>query len=165
MYKDNNKAISIILEKDHIFDSFVKIKDGKKQPITIKDLKDAVSSINLIQNVPKEVEEVFEISKHLFIFGYFYYRFFTVSQHYAFLALESALKNKYKGLFGCDERNLKKVIDKLAKKGVISGKEKSLYDIGRRLRNTLSHLVNRKVLTPSTDILERVAEQINKIYE
>lgn len=164
MDKDNKKITSGILEKDHIFNGFVKIKDGKTQPITLDDLNASVSSINLIQNVPREVKEVFEISKRLFIFGYFYYRFFTVSQHYAFLALESALKNKYKQLFSCNEQSLKKVIDDLTEKGVILKKEKALYDAGRYLRNTLSHLVSPPVLTPSVGILERVAEQINKIY-
>lgn len=162
---ENNSAIEAeILKKDHIFDGFVKIKNGKKLPITLEDLSDFVSSINLIQNVPKEVKEVFEISKRLFMFSYFYYRFFTVSHHYAFLALESALKNKYKNLFDRNGQSLKKVIDDLTKRGVILEKEKPLYDAGRFLRNALSHLTDPPVFTPSADILERVAEQINKIY-
>ncbi len=163
--KRNNKRITAkILEKDHILDGFVKIKNGKRQPITLEDLSGLVIDINLIQKVPKDVKEIFEISKKLFIFGYFNYRFFTVSQHYAFLTLEAALKNKYKQLFGGNEQSLKKVIDILTEKGVIPVEEKPLYDAGRHLRNALSHLLEPPVLTPFASILEGVSEQINKIY-
>ena len=164
MSKNNGNIEAKILKKDRILDGFVKIRDGKKEPITLKDLNESLNSISLIQNVPKEVKEVFEISKRLFVFGYFYYRFFTVSKHYAFLALESALKNKHKQLFNRNEQSLKKVIDQLTGK-VISEKEKPLYDAGRYLRNVLSHLVDPPVLLPTPNILERVAEQINKIYK
>jgi len=158
-----------ILKKDHIFENFVKIVNGKKEPITLEDLRDGVKNIQLSQNVPDEVKEIFEISKRLFIFGYFYYRFFTVSQHYAFLALESALRNKYKELFNVSDKkleeiNLKNIIDKLAKRGIIAEDKKSLYDAGRDLRNALSHLTQRKVLTPDAVILERTAEMINKLF-
>lgn len=164
MNENNNDIKTKILKKDRILDGFVKIKDGKSQSITLEDLNAFVGSINLIQNVPKDVREVFEISKRLFVFGYFYYRFFTVSKHYAFLALESALKNKHKQLFNRNEQSLKKVIDDLTGK-VISEKEKPLYDAGRQLRNVLSHLVDAPVLLPSPNILERVAKQISKIYK
>lgn len=165
----NSENLPEILKKDHIFDKFVKIVNGKKEPITLEDLHNGIKNIQLNQNVPEEVKEIFEISKRLFIFGYFYYRFFTVSQHYAFLALESALRNKYKVLFGVDDKrlekiNLKEIIDKLAKEGIIPEDKKDLYDAGRDLRNTLSHLTQRKVLTPDAIILERTAEMINNFY-
>lgn len=60
--------------------------------------------------------------------------------------------------------NLKEVIDKLAKEGIIPEDKKDLYDAGRDLRNTLSHLTKRTVLTPDAVILERTAEMINKLY-
>lgn len=165
MDKSNNRIISEILKKDRILNGFIKIKGGRKEPITLEDLDDSVKNIHLIPNVPKQVKDVFEISKRLFVFGYFYYRFFTVSQHYAFLALEAGLKNKHKELFGGNEQSLKKVINDLAQDDVISEKEKPLYDAGRYLRNALSHLADPPVLTPSASILERVGEQINRIYE
>jgi len=165
MDKSNNRIISEILKKDRILDGFIKIKNGRKEPITLEDLNDFVKNIHLIANVPKQVKDVFEISRRLFVFGYFYYRFFTVSQHYAFLALEAGLKNKHKELFGGNEQSLKKVIDDLAENGVIPEKEKPLYDAGKDLRNALSHLADPPVLTPSASILERVGEQINRIYQ
>ncbi len=166
----NEENLPEILKKDHIFENFVKIVNGKKEPITLKDLQDGVKDIQLNQNVPEEVREILEISKKLFIFGYFYYRFFTVSQHYAFLALESALQNKYKELFDASDKklesiNLKDIIDRLVKRGIIAEDKKFLYDAGRDLRNDLSHLAKRKVLTPDAVILERTAEMINKLYE
>jgi hypothetical protein len=35
------------------------------------------------------------MAKELYIFGYFRYIFFTVAEHYSYLALESAMKNRY----------------------------------------------------------------------
>lgn len=162
---NSENLTSKILKKDPTFDSFVKIVNGKVMPITLDDLQQHITNIRLTQNVPKDVKEIFEISRKLYLFGYFYYRFFTVSQHYAFLALESALRNKHQELLNKDERGLKKVIDVLTQRGIIPKKEKFLYDAGRQLRNTLSHLTQTKVFMPSASILSTVAEQINKIYE
>lgn len=160
----DSEKLSEILKKDRIFGSFVKIVNGKQEPITLEDLYSCIKNIQLIQDVPEEAKEIFEISKRLFVHGYFYYRFFTVSQHYAFLALESALRNKYKTLYDKEEFALKDIIEKLTKDGVISKDKKELYDAGRDLRNTLSHLMQRKVLTPDAVILERTAELINELY-
>lgn len=68
----------------------------------LEDLQKKVANIQLIPLVPLEVKTVFNRAKHLFIFGYFQYEFFTISQHYAFLALESAVKHRYIKSLGKD---------------------------------------------------------------
>ena len=163
---ENRESSNIVLEKDSILDSFKKKLNGVDESIELQHLYNSVVNIQLNQNIPLEVKQVFEISKRLYVHGYFYCQFFTVSQHYAFLALESALKNRYIQIFGKNEEdlNLKEVIDRLAEKGIILENEKSLYDSGRFLRNELSHLAERKILFPSAKILENVKDLINKIY-
>jgi len=84
-----------IIEKDPIFESFVKLSSREATGITIEDLQKHISDIQLIPEVTDEVKRVFRIAKELYIFGYFRYIFFTVSAHYAYLALESAIKNRY----------------------------------------------------------------------
>ena len=158
--------LSELLKKAKTFSSFVKVvKSGKPREITIEDLQKDICGIQLIPNVPEEVKKVFNAAKRLYIFGYYEYYFFTISQHYAFLALESALKNRYNEIYDKPNKNLKDIIKKLVKKGIIPKGEEKIYDAGRELRNALSHLTNPSIMTPSSSILERVAYQINQIYD
>lgn len=62
---------------------------------TFEQLQTSVADIQLIPEVPEDVQRVFRAAKDLHLFGFFRYHFFTISQHYAFLALESAIKNRY----------------------------------------------------------------------
>lgn len=87
--------MSEIIEKDPTFGAFVKLSGGEAIGITIEDLQKHISDIQVIPQVPEAVKRVFRIAKELYIFGYFRYIFFTASAHYAYLALESAIKNRY----------------------------------------------------------------------
>lgn len=89
-----------IVEKDSIFGAFVKLSGKETTGITIEDLQQHISDIQLIPQVPEAVKRVFRISKELYIFGYFRYIFFTVSEHYAYLALEAAIKHRYAAALG-----------------------------------------------------------------
>jgi len=62
---------------------------------SLQSLQKNVADIQLIPAVPEMVKRVFKRAKDLFIFGYFKYEFFTISQHYILLALESAIKTRY----------------------------------------------------------------------
>lgn len=165
--RDSIHPLSELLQKDEIFCSFVKIDEYGKHEITIEDLQEDVCDIQLIPLVPEEVKRVFHAAKRLYIFGYFDYYFFTISLHYAFLALESALRNKYKEKCGNSFKfiGLDEIIKTLVKRGIISKGEEPLYDAGRYLRNTLSHLTKPTVLTPDSTTLRRVAYQINQLYD
>jgi len=160
--------LSEIVKKDKIFSSFVKVdKSGKSREITIEDLQKAICGIQLIPNVPEEVKKVFNAAKKLHIFGYFEYYFFTISQHYVFLALESALRNRYNEIYGKPKKfiRLNTIIEKLVGKGIIPKGETKAYDYGRYFRNVLSHLTEPSIMLPSSVTLERVAYQINQIYD
>ena len=61
----------------------------------IEKLQEDICNIQLIPDVPEEVKKIFRNAKDLYIYGFFRYNFFTIAQHYAFLALESAIKRKY----------------------------------------------------------------------
>lgn len=93
--EDSILPMSKITEKDPTFGAFAKLSDGEARGITIEDLQKHVSTIQLIPKVPEAVKAVFARAKDLYIFGYFRYSFFTISSHYAYLALESAIKNRY----------------------------------------------------------------------
>jgi hypothetical protein len=68
--------------------------------ITLRHLQKQVNSLQLIPTVPQDVRRVFNHAKKLFIFGYFNYGFFTISEHYGYLALESAIRHRYNQSLG-----------------------------------------------------------------
>lgn len=63
--------------------------------LTLRTLQEDVRAIQLIPDVPKGVRDILETAKRLYIFTYFDQSFRQVSEHYAALALESALKERY----------------------------------------------------------------------
>ncbi len=93
--EDRILTVSEITEKDPTLRAFVKLSDGEAREITIEDLQKHVATVQLIPQVPEAVKTVFARAKDLYVFGYFRYSFFTISSHYAYLALESAIKNRY----------------------------------------------------------------------
>ncbi len=157
-----------LLRKDETFSGFVRMdRQGNRREITLEDMQRDICDVQLIPHVPDDVRKVFNAAKKLYVFGYFDYYLFTVSEHYAFLALESALRNRCHELHG-ESRNfirLGQVIRDLVKNKVIPKGEAKLYDAGGFLRNELSHLTKRKVMPPGPGILESVAYQINCLYD
>jgi len=159
--------LSELLKKDRTFSLFVKVdKSGESHEITIEDLQKSVCDIQLIAGVPEGVKRVLNAAKRLHIFGYFDYYFFTISQHYAFLALESALRNRYSEIHSKPKKfvGLGLIIKELVQKGIIPKGEANRYDAGRHLRNSLSHLTDPPIVTPDPTSLKRVAYQINQIW-
>lgn len=80
--------LSEITKRDPIMDVFSGLR-------TIEDVQRTICDIQLIPSVPENVKKVFDRAKELFIFGYFRYNFFTISDHYSYLALESAIRHRY----------------------------------------------------------------------
>ena len=66
----------------------------------IEHFQKQICDVQLLPAVPEHPRRVFESAKKLYIFGYFYYRFFTISEHYAYLALESAVRHRYNQSLG-----------------------------------------------------------------
>lgn len=62
---------------------------------SVREIQESIANIQLIPKVPEHVTRVFDWAKRLYIFGLFEYGFFTVSCHYAFLAVESAVYNRW----------------------------------------------------------------------
>ena len=55
-----------------------------------------VSSLKLNDNVPQNIVIQFETTKNLYLYGWFIYRFYTVSEHHALACLEFALYSRYR---------------------------------------------------------------------
>lgn len=85
---------------------------------TVEDLQKDICDIQLIPTVPEEVKKIFKAAKDLYIFGYFRWYFFTISEHYANLAIESAVRHRYnqwlgeKAVLTCKKCNLSQEMTK-----------------------------------------------------
>jgi hypothetical protein len=90
------KADSVLEEADLLRISPVNVGFFSRDRATAtREIQEAVAGIQLIPQVPEHPRRVFEWAKRLYIFGLFEYGFFTVSCHYAYLAIESAVYNRW----------------------------------------------------------------------
>lgn len=65
------------------------------RPRELVDRYEQTRDIVLIPQVPESVRRAFTLAKRLYVFGHFDYGFFTVSEHYAYLALEAAVQGRW----------------------------------------------------------------------
>jgi hypothetical protein len=62
---------------------------------TLQELQEDIADIQPIPQVPESIREVIRRAKKLYVYGYFEYAFFTVAAHYAYAAMEAALKARW----------------------------------------------------------------------
>jgi hypothetical protein len=89
-------SISELTKMDDTLNAFMPFSKGAG----IEKLQEDICDIQLIPSVPETVKRVFRYAKDLHIYAFFRYNFFTIAQHYAYLALESAIKIRYYQSFG-----------------------------------------------------------------
>lgn len=95
-----NKIFNLVPDPILSLDELLESDSHEFFNFTLSAIQEAVSTIQLISKVPDNVKHAFKLAKDLFVFGYFRYGFFTISQHYAFLALEAAIKTRYSSSLG-----------------------------------------------------------------
>jgi len=78
-----------LLQQDELNRHFVKFSD--LQPESLSERHASIAAIQLIPQVPESLKRTFRCAKRLYIYGHLEYDFFTVSLHYAHLALDAAL--------------------------------------------------------------------------
>jgi hypothetical protein len=78
-----------LLQQDEINRHFVKLSDLKQESLSERHA--SVASIQLIPQVYESLKRTFRCAKRLYVYGHLEYDFFTVSLHYAHLALDAAL--------------------------------------------------------------------------
>ena len=100
---DFNSLYNLVADKVlpwEVFTTREPIFDNLFRKPTIEDLQKDICAIQLIPTVPEEVKRIFKAAKDLYVFGYFRWYFFTISNHYSYLAIESAVKHRYNQWLG-----------------------------------------------------------------
>lgn len=68
---------------------------GRWRPLQISDYYLAVSSYCLNETVPEDIRINFDTARNLYLYAFFVYRFYPVSEHQALACLELALRMRY----------------------------------------------------------------------
>ncbi|MBU1863910.1 MAG: hypothetical protein KKH94_09630 [Candidatus Omnitrophica bacterium] len=118
---------------------------------TLQNLKQSVDTIELSANVPEGVRSQIDICKKLFLYSYFVYEFATIAMERSFMAIESALKLKYK-IDGEGEIKgtitLKRLLDWAVDNQKIEERFPGMKDTIRHLRNSFAHPERQNINTP-----------------
>ena len=91
------RPVEQVCEPDPRNTSFVKLdrKTGSFIPLDIRDQYEAISQHTLHAKVPEDIMMQFETARNLYLYAWFVYRFYPVSEHQALACLELALRKRY----------------------------------------------------------------------
>ncbi|GKS12913.1 hypothetical protein YDYSY3_39130 [Paenibacillus chitinolyticus] len=127
---------------------------------------DNVKDICVNEKAPEQVREMFEVAKALYVYGYLYWTFFTISFEQSLKSWEVAITMKL------NEVNIQRMPRKLINKinaleemDIISSDEKELFHYVRLFRNGLAHPDYQSQLGHNNRLLISVANQINLLYK
>src|SRR5579864_1762095 len=124
-------------------------------PVTISVQYDDVAELDLHGGVPDDIRAQFETTKNLYLYSWFVYRFFPVSQHYSLVTLEFALRNRFEAEIiasGIRKRKHGPGLETLLKHAIVSGhlKNEGFQDwrhrTEMRARQRTSHEVIEKMI-------------------
>jgi hypothetical protein len=95
-------------------------------------LAEMVDSTRLAVRSSKDVNDIFERARLLYVYGYSRWEFFTMSQHYAVLALEASLRELYDTWLGEDPVEVEARIGETCTKVMLSPNRECIYKWARR---------------------------------
>ena len=74
----------------------IDIASGTSRPFELTDHHQEIAALALHEGVPKEIAIQFETVRNLFLYAWFIYRFYPVSEHHSLACLELALRDRLK---------------------------------------------------------------------
>jgi hypothetical protein len=82
------------LQPDPRMMSGISTHDGQMRRRTLDDQHKIINRFVLVPTAPEAVRIHFETAKNLYLYAWFVYRFYMVSEHYVFSTLEMALRER-----------------------------------------------------------------------
>jgi hypothetical protein len=135
------KSIDEITKADPRFAHFRVLEGAGHRAMQVEDHYRAVFSIQLENVTPTDVVLVFDRARHAFIYAWFSYDLFVVSESQAYAAVELALRLKVKGSARGKSDGLRSLIQQARKMGFVPppvGRIDPL-DALAMMRNELAH--------------------------
>ena len=156
------------LKPDSVTQAFVRI-DHHQGPVTMngQDWVDAIRKPRLSDEVPKDVQALFEVARGVMVYGFFFYPLFTLGAEQLFRVGEASITHK------CESLNVPKKVNSMSSRikwlfqnNHINEIQKTKWDATRELRNMASHLEKQSIMTPVNAIgfVERIADMINSLW-
>ncbi|AFM41046.1 G:T/U mismatch-specific DNA glycosylase [Desulfosporosinus acidiphilus SJ4] len=151
---------------DRITDILVNLNgDGSVTKTNEADFIKAVENIKLHNSIPTSIQNIFEVARALFAYGYLYNPFCTIALEQAFKAFEAVVSLKFEINGGPEStRKLAKKIDYLYSLGVITTHQKEMLDAIRYMRNDSFHPEYQQLVGHNVEWIEAVATIINGLW-
>jgi TDG/mug DNA glycosylase family protein len=151
---------------DRITDILVNFNgDGSVTKTTEADFIKVVENIKLHNSISTSIQNIFEVARALFAYGYLYNPFCTIALEQAFKAFEAVVSLKFEIHGGPEStRKLAKKIDYLFSLGVISTHQKEMLDAIRYMRNDSFHPEYQQLVGHNVEGLKAVARVINELW-
>lgn len=91
------KPLELVMNADPRNEAFVKYNpsNGEWNNLAIEDHHSEISQISLNANVPEKIKIYFETVKNLYLYSWFVYRFFPITDQQAMFCIEFALRERF----------------------------------------------------------------------
>jgi hypothetical protein len=141
--------------------------DGSVRPITPEDYIAPALEPQLVESVPEDVGDLFEVARGALAYGFYFYPLFTLATDQSLRVAEAAVEAKARAM-GCPKKvgTFEKRINWLGTQGAITGTDlKSWHDL-RHLRNMSSHPRHQHIFPPAAvfGMFRHVAELVNSLF-
>lgn len=160
-------TITSWLESDEISTRFGKRSpDGDFVTARADDWAEAFLEPQLLEVVPGEVRDLFEVARGVLLYGYFFYPLYMLGFEQLFRVGEAAITHKNRQLRGPENQNFYRKILCLEQQGAISSDQAQRWQDARKLRNMASHATQQAVLPPGMvlGLLDAMARDINVLF-
>lgn len=157
------------LEMDEVMLAFKRqIRDGSTTMPTGEDRVNEIYAYELNENVPLDVQKVFEVARGTMVYGYLFYPLYTLASDQLYRALETAVikKCEIENAPKSKTKGYQKQIEWLTEAGFINKSETRVWEYGRIRRNSVSHLQKQHISLPvhAYSTLETAVKQINSLF-
>ncbi len=141
---------------------------GKQEKAAIPDWLGHILAPALSNNVPEEVQSLFEVARGALVYGYFFYPLFTLAAEQLFRVAEAAITHKCLALgIPKSKKSFSEKLNWLEKQGIIQGCDIAKWNAIRGSRNYSSHPTQQSIITPGNAIgaLVILTESINDLFK
>lgn len=124
-------------------------------------------AVDLSDDVPAEIRDLFAIARGAMLYGWFFYPLFRLGEEQLYRVLEAAVRLRYRQLGGAKAApRYEETIELLVDHGLISTEQTERWTAARHLRNLVSHPERAAVVPPGSALrmLKVSAADIEALY-
>lgn len=131
------KPLFEIPEADPRSGAFVKLNldAGTTEPMALKDVHDLISPITLDNDVPEEIRSYMEEVKTLFVYGWFYYPFYTLAAFLSTTVVEMSLSMRL-GKSQHERKGFAALLKEARESGILRGAHDAMAAIWDRIEQS-----------------------------